>query len=109
MSFTDETARRVREEFDRKRKAAQDDADARRSMIHARIPEIEIIDKQLANTGLDVYKSAVNGENIKEKIAQMKKITSELKAFRKQLLESAGYDENCTDVRYECSICSDTG
>ena len=72
MSFTDETAKKVRDEFDRKRKAAQDDADARRSMIHSRLPEIEIIDKKLANTGLEVYKSAVNGENITEKIAEMK-------------------------------------
>ena len=109
MSLTDETARRVREEFDRKRKAAQDDSDARRNMIYARIPEIEIIDKQLANTGLDIYKSAINGENIQKKIAQLKKATAELKALRKQILESHGYEENCTDVKYECNICSDTG
>ena len=51
MSFTDETSKKVRDEFDKKRKAAQDDADARRAEIHSRIPEIELIDKELANTG----------------------------------------------------------
>ncbi len=109
MSFTDETAKRVRDEFDRKRKSAQDDADARRDMIHARIPEIEAIDKQLANTGLEVYKSAVNGEDIKEKITQMKMITAQLKELRAQLLKEHGFPADCTDVRYECSVCADTG
>jgi len=109
MSFTDETAKKVRDEFDRKRKAAQDDADARRDMIHSRIPEIEVIDKQLANTGLEVYKSAVSGEDIKEKIAQMKLTTAQLKDIRAQILKSHGFPANCTDVKYECCICSDTG
>ncbi len=109
MSFTDETAKKVRDEFDRKRKAAQDDADARRDMVHSRLPEIEIIDKQLANTGLEVYKSAVNGEDIKLKIEQMKKTTAELKALRAQILRENGFDEKCTDVIYECPVCSDTG
>lgn len=109
MSFTDETAKKVRDEFDRKRKAAQDDADARRNMIHSRLPEIEIIDKKLANTGLEVYKSAVNGENITEKIAEMKKTTAELKELRASILRDNGLDPKCTDVKYECEICSDTG
>lgn len=109
MSFSDETSKKVRDEFDRKRKAAQDDAEARRSMIHKRFPEIELIDKQLANTGLEVYKSAINGENIQEKIAQMKKTTSELKALRASILENNGIEADFTDVRYECRICSDTG
>ncbi len=109
MSFTDETAKRVRDEFDKKRKAAQDDADARRDMIHARLPEIEIIDRQLANTGLEVYKSAVSGEDIKEKILQMKKTTSDLRLLRAQILRENGFDPTCTDVRYECEKCADTG
>lgn len=109
MSFTDETAKKVRDEFDKKRKAAQDDADARRDMIHARIPEIEVIDRQLANTGLEVYKSAVNGEDIKEKIANMKKTTADLKAMRARILRDNSFDPACTDVKYECAVCSDTG
>jgi len=109
MSFTDETAKKVRDEFDKKRKAAQDDADARRDMIHVRLPEIEVIDRQLANTGLEVYKSAVNGEDIKEKIAQMKHTTAQLKQFRAQILKSNGYPEDFTDAKYECAKCSDTG
>lgn len=109
MSFTDETAKKVRDEFDKKRKAAQDDADARRDMIHAKIPEVDIIDKKLANTGLEVYKSAVSGENIEEKIAAMKKTNSELKELRAKILRENGFKPDFTDVRYECEICSDTG
>ncbi len=109
MSFNDETAKRVRDEFDRKRKTAQEDADARRNMIHSRIPDIEVIDKQLANTGLEVYRSAVSGENIDEKIAQMKITTTRLKELRAQLLKDHGFPVDCTDVKYECNICSDTG
>lgn len=109
MSFNDETAKKVREEFDRKRKAAQDDADARRNMIHSRLPEIEVIDKQLANTGLEVYKHAISGENIKEKIAQMRVLTVQLKELRAQLLKDHGFPVDYTDVKYECNICSDTG
>ncbi|MBR5307138.1 MAG: ATP-binding protein [Clostridia bacterium] len=109
MSFTDETAKKVREEFDRKRKAAHDDADARRAILYSRIPMIETIDKKLANTGLEVYKSAVNGENIDEKIAQMKRTTTELKKMRAEIMRENGFDEKFTDVIYECAKCSDTG
>ncbi|MBR3996327.1 MAG: ATP-binding protein [Clostridia bacterium] len=109
MSFTEETAKKVRDEFDRKRNAAQDDADARRSAIHSKIPDIEAIDRQLANTGLEVYKSAVRGENIEDKISYMKKTTAELKKLRAEILKKNGYSPDCTDVRYECNICSDTG
>lgn len=109
MSFTDETAKKIREEFDKKRKAAQEDVDMRRELIHKRIPDIETIDKELANTGLEVYRSAVNGENIDKKIADMKQKTAQLKKLRRQLLSDAGYGADFTDVKYECPVCSDTG
>ncbi len=109
MSFTDETSKKVRDEFDRKRKAAQDDADARRAEIHSRIPDIELIDKQLANTGLALYNCAINGEDIEKMVSGMKEKNAVLRKMRAELLLSGGYSEDYTKVRYECEVCSDTG
>lgn len=109
MSFTEETAKKVREEFDRKRREAQDASDARRDIVHARLPEIEAIDKELANTGLEVYRRALGGENIDAMISEMKLRTTQLRAIRARILRENGYAEDFTDVKYECPICSDTG
>ena len=109
MSFTEETAKKVREEFDRKRREAQEASDAKREVIHAKFPEIEAIDKELANTGLEVYRRAIGGDNIDTMISEMKMRTTQLRAIRARILRENGYDEDFTDVKYECPICSDTG
>ncbi len=109
MSFTDETSKKVRDEFNRKRKAAQDDADERRAKIHTEIPDIELIDKELANTGLALYNCAINGEDIEKMVHGMKEKNSALRKTRAELLMAHGYSEDYTKVRYECEKCSDTG
>ncbi len=109
MSFSEKAAKKVREEFERKRKAAQDDADARRYLIHSEIPEIELIDKELAGTGLALYHCAINGEDIEKMVDGMKQKNAALRKMRAQLLMSHGYSEDFTKVNYECPICSDTG
>lgn len=109
MSFSNETAQKVREEFDKKRKAAQDSADARREKIHAEIPETELIDRELAATGLRLYYSAIGGEDIEKVVSSMHKNNTELRKTRAELLRRHGYPEDYTAVRYECPICSDTG
>ncbi len=109
MSFSENAAKKVRDEFDRKRKAAQDDADARRFMIHSEIPEIALIDKELAGTGLALYNCAINGEDIEKMVAGMKEKNAQLRKARAQLLMKHGYSEDFTKVNYECPICSDTG
>lgn len=109
MSFTDETAKRVRDEFDRKRREAQEASDQRRELIHREIPETESIDRELANTGLEVYRRAVSGEEIDSMIADMKLKTNNLRAIRARLLREKGYPEDFTSVKYECPVCSDTG
>lgn len=109
MSFTEATVKKVRDEFDRKRKAAQDTAEEKRSFIHSQIPDIEIIDRELANTGLKLYECAINGGDIEKTVADMKEKNTTLRALRANLLKSNGYSEDFTKVKYECEKCSDTG
>lgn len=109
MSFTDMTAKKIRDEFDKKRKAAQDIAEEKRSFIHTQIPDIEIIDRELANTGLKLYECAINGGDIDKTVSEMREKNLTLRTLRADLLRSNGYSEDFTKVKYECEKCSDTG
>ncbi len=109
MSYKENSAEKVRTEFEIKRKAAQDEADAKRNRIHLEIPEIEKIDRELANTGLRLYNCAINGEDIDSLVASMREKNAVLHKKRAELLAAHGYSPDYTKVKYDCEVCNDTG
>ncbi len=109
MSFSNETAEKVRADFDRKRKAAQESADARKAEIHEKIPQTEEIDRELSATGLKVYECAISGGDVEKAVASLHENCVRLRGERDRLLTSGGYPADYTDVKYECDKCSDTG
>ncbi len=108
MGYNPEDYKRIREEFAEKHKKVRADADARTMEIHALLPDVFEIDKKLSHTALDIM-SIIRSGNVDEGIRAIRERNDELLAQRAALLKAAGYPENYTDVRYECSKCMDTG
>ncbi len=73
-------------------------------------PELEKIDRVLAETGLSILKEAAKGkEGLEERIEAIKEGNKSLLEARGAYLQSIGYPVDYTSVKYECEKCSDTG
>lgn len=107
MSFNRENYKRIKEEYDGKYLKARDAANLRRAQIHAEIDEIAKIDRELSSVGLEILQAAISGRS--SEIESIKQKNTALLEKRAQILVSAGYPEDYTEIQYECKLCSDTG
>lgn len=100
---------RIRNEFSDKYQVARQRADERRTAIHAEIPEIFAIDRELSKTGLKIMRIIKAGGDTNKAIAELEASNNALIAEREALLVARGYPSDYTDVHYDCPICGDTG
>ena len=100
---------RIREEYATKYLVAREEADLRRSEVHLAIPEVAEIDAALGKTSLSLMEASMQGENVAERIAEVRRANEELRRTRAELLVDHGYPADYTEVRYECPLCGDSG
>jgi len=92
-------------EVEARRTAAITLAEERNRELAISSPEIRKIDEELRLTGLELFRTACSGGNILE----VRKKNERLVASRRAALLSLGLPEDYTEVKYTCSLCSDTG
>lgn len=110
MSYNKEDYVRIKAEFSQKYIRAREAAQARRSELHAKIPEVWEIDRQLSRTGMEIMEAiAKGGIDTESRIAAIRKRNEALQDKRSELLRVNGYPENYSNVQYECERCGDTG
>ncbi len=111
MGFNRENYRRIKREYEGKAFKAQEEAQGRKRELALRYPDIKDIDDKLSSTGLKIFEATVRmkGEALEREISRLKDENAELCQKRKTLLEKYGYSSDYTDVKYECSDCSDSG
>ena len=107
MGYSSESYRRVKDELRVKRERAEAEATARRSEIHDAHPDIAALDAALSETGMRLFKIALEGgagrlERLREENAAMLEL-------RAKMLAAAGYPADVTEPRYECAECHDSG
>ena len=103
--YSYENYEKVRDTIEKRRAEARRISDARSLELRMRSPHIKKIDDELRGTGLLIFKTACEGGDI----APIKARNQELVAERRRLIAELGYPEDYTDVKYFCSVCSDTG
>ena len=103
--YSYENYEKVRDTIEKRRAEARRISDARSLELRMRSPRIKKIDDELRGTGLLIFKTACEGGDI----APIKARNQELVAERRRLIAELGYPEDYTDVKYFCSVCSDTG
>lgn len=107
MGFNRENYARIKEEYSGKYLRAQEAAKFRRAEVHASLPEIVKIDAELSCVGLRVFEATLR--NDKALLDEIEKENAALNKKRGEILVSAGYPADYTEVKYECPICGDTG
>jgi len=100
-----ENYQKVKEIIAERRQKAIAAADARNLEIASISETVRIIDRELRQTGLLLFKTACRGEDL----APLRKRNTELCEKRKAELLRLGYPEDYTEIKYTCPDCSDTG
>lgn len=103
--YTREIFSTVKEIIDKRREAAQAEADRREAAVRAKSGVIREIDDELAGTGLLIFKTAVSGGDI----APIKARNVLLMEKRAEELARLGLPADYTDPQYVCKKCSDSG
>ncbi len=110
MGFNKDVVAKVKEEYSDKYRRAQDASDARRNELHAKIPSLRLIDKELSLTGLKIMEVALKKEgDVHAKIDEIRQTNDKLLVERAAILKVHGYPEDYTDAHYECEKCGDSG
>ena len=110
MSYKREDFDRIKTEFENKKINAIADAEARTAVIHQKYPEIKAIDDKLSTTGINIMSEAMKGKDgLQERIKAIEEENLALQKERKALLAKYGLPADCTDIKYQCPDCSDTG
>ena len=100
----------IKNEYDKKRKKAQDELEERKSGLYYHIPRLEEIENEIHAAGLKYNKAILMGiVSPDNAAAQLSGTIGQLRRERSELLCSNGYDENYLNPVYECQKCSDTG
>jgi DNA replication protein DnaC len=107
MGFNRENYARIKEEYDGKYLRAAEAARLRRAEVHAIVPEIREIDRQLAATGIKVFEASMRGD--KQAVDRIGEENAKLMSERAELLVKNGYAADYTEIKYECEECGDTG
>lgn len=107
MGFNRENYKRIKEEYDGKYLRAQEAAQLRRAEVHAALPEIEKIDRELSLTGFKIFDATLRGD-----MAELEKVNAQnmsLQEKRALIMQTAGFAPDYTEIKYECETCGDTG
>lgn len=94
-----------------RRKKAESENEARIDEINRKIPQIREINEVLFNTGKELISIISNGkgQDISEKIEQLKQYNLGAQAMSRKILAEHGYPEDYLDMHYTCPVCCDRG
>lgn len=110
MGYSAEVVKKVRDEFEDKRKNVADTADMHRDEVAKTCPQILEIDRALRMTGLEIFRASLDGKDgLEERIQKIKTENAHLQSAKRDILTSNGYPEDYLDIKYSCEKCSDTG
>lgn len=109
MSYSIETYDKAQSILDRRKERATLEAQDRVDELCAKIPELNTINRKLAQIGLNISKTFFTSQNPKEDIDKLRTQSLALQDKKKNLLKKNGYDENALATKYTCPACEDTG
>ncbi len=94
-----------------RRMKAVSENEQRIAEVNRKIPQIREINEVLFNTGKELISiiSSGRGEDISQKVEQLKQYNLGAQAMSRKILAENGYPEDYLDMHYTCPICSDTG
>lgn len=109
MAYSKDVFRNIADTFSKKREIAESEADSRRLMAESQIDGLREVHIKLSENGRAVFGAALSGGDVEAKLRIIKEENDALRLKKKELLLGAGFPEDFTEPRYECTVCNDTG
>lgn len=103
--YTRENYQKIKEMIAARKERAEMLADMRRRELATRSSEIAAIDRKLRGVGLEIFRAACSGEDIKP----IREKNLALSAKRRDIIRSLGLPEDYDKPDYTCKKCSDSG
>lgn len=109
MAYSQDVYSRAANALERRREKANLQAQERIEEIGEKLPEINDIQRKLAQIGLNISKVFLYSSNKQADIEKLMQESLELQNRKKAVLTENGYSEDALDVKYTCPACKDTG
>lgn len=111
MGYNKEDLIRIKALYLEKNTRARNLAALRCDDVYLRLPRVKEIDNILSRTALEIMSAAHSAgpDGAKDAIMEIKARNEALLSERADLLASAGYPTDYTDVKYQCKKCDDSG
>lgn len=94
-----------------RRLKAENENEARIRAVNEKLPQIREINDMIYNTGKELISiiSAGKGQDVSQKIEQLKQYNLGAQAMSRKILAENGYPEDYLDMHYTCPKCCDRG
>lgn len=109
MAYSNEIYNKAKRILEKRHDKAVMEADIRSSEIRMELPEIEEIQRQLSEVGLEISQLFFYRQNTEEKIKELRDRSHSLIDKRSEILKANGYAENAMKPQYVCEACEDKG
>lgn len=109
MSTKELQYKRLIREYDLKRAAKTQASLKRTAEVYAKVPQIEKIDKELSQTGINLVRQMLNKAKAGNTLDDFHKHSDDLLLTKKMLLVEAGFPPDYLEIHYDCPLCKDTG
>ena len=109
MAFDLDLLNEIETEYETTRQNNAIDLENRKREVFLKVPKLEEIDSEIKALGLKLYKIALSGDDVKEKIDELRTEQKKLLTVKKALLIEHGYSADELSERYVCKKCHDTG
>ena len=110
MKFSPEICTKAQRIIDDRRSKAELQLENRRTEVYKNVPEVIEIEKQETNAVVELTKLIINRKgNLTDNFERIKKNNLDAHDFKREILTSHGYPEDYLEIKYNCTICSDTG
>lgn len=110
MGFPKHIYRQASSILNDRRQKAESDALIRKQELYSALPELQEIERQLANCGRGVIAAVAAGSGqARQLVEQMKDRSLALQARRQAIFQDAGIMDDFLEPQYHCPLCQDSG
>lgn len=99
----------VKNEYRKRREAAQMLSEKRKAEVYAVCPDVWDIDKELSKTGPKILDAAAKGGDVGAAVAAIRAENDVLRKKRAAVMAASGFPADFTDISYTCPECHDSG
>ena len=110
MTMNKQIIENIMTDYNKKRLRAAHEADKKREKLHAALPRLSEIDKQLKLFSINLSKCFLSmPDELDVHVNRLRQEIEELKKERQSIFEKNNIPEDYLEIEYECKKCSDTG